>query len=144
MLAHKTRLPYRRSRKLFRVALHEHLLTIGVLISWTKARLMKPRMVCGCHLVTRMISAIEAPLGRCNIRMTCAFLVPTRMPVVFDRGRLLRDAWERAVERADPFARAFQMRSRAVLRSVKRWTGVIPGRPFQRRTRRDADHCVVR
>jgi hypothetical protein len=50
----------------------------------------------------------------------------------------------RAVEPADPFARAFQMRSRAVLRSVKRWTGVTPGRPFQRRTRRDAGHCVVR
>jgi hypothetical protein len=46
--------------------------------SWTKARLIKPRTVCGCHWVTRAISAMEAPFERCSMRMTYAFLVHTR------------------------------------------------------------------
>jgi hypothetical protein len=54
-----------------------------------------------------------------------------------ERARLWRDPLARVVDLADPLASAFQMRLSAVLRSVKRLTGVTPGRPFQRRTRRD-------
>jgi hypothetical protein len=41
---------------------------------------------------------------------------------------VLRDALERAVERADRFSSALQVRSRAVLRSVKRLTGRDTGK----------------
>ena len=89
---------------------------------------MKPRTVCACHWVTRMISAIEAPLERCSMRMTCAFLVPVRTPVAFARALLLRGVLDRPIGRANPFSSALQMRSSAVLRSVKRLTGGDTGK----------------
>src|SRR5690348_9606621 len=44
----------------------------------------------------------------------------------------------------DSFCEGLPDASRAVLRSMKRLTGMTPGRPFQRQTRRAAGHCVVR
>src|SRR6266446_5124537 len=101
---------------------------------------MKPRTVCGCQSVARMISATVAPLGRCSSRMTCAFLVPARAAGLLDRALLLRRVLLFAAELPSPFWSAFQMRLTAVLRSVKRLTAVAPGRLFQMRNRRAVGH----
>ena len=51
---------------------------------------MKPRTVCGCQSVARMISATVAPLGRSSSRMMCAFFVPARAAGLLDRAPFLR------------------------------------------------------
>src|SRR5258708_34482648 len=76
--------------------------------------------------------------------MMWAFVVPARAVGWFDRAPFLWRNFVFAGEWPSSFWSAFQMRLTAVLRSVNRFTGVTPGRLFQRRTRRVAGHGSAR